>query len=58
MARDKWLETKVGKRKWRFKYTEVLRRKPRKLKGRVIANQYAHKRNANTYDLVLKGRRY
>ena len=54
-----WKEKKVGKRKWKFTYTCWYRYKPRIPKvSKVIANQYAIKKSKDSYDLILRGRRY
>lgn len=55
---DYWIEKKIKPRLWKFKYTEILNYKPKKLKGRVKARQKATKTGTNTYSLILKGRRY
>lgn len=55
---DKWIETKNKKRHWKFVYTEILNRKPKLLKGKIKATQYAIKTGTNNYNLVMKGRRY
>jgi len=55
---DSWIERKIKPRLWKFKYKEVLNRKPKQMKGRIKGVQRAIKTNTNTYRLVLKGRRY
>lgn len=57
MPYDKWKETK-GKRTWTVKRVRISKRKPKKMRGRIKATQYAIKRTKNSYDLITKGRKY
>ena len=55
---DNWKEKKIAPRKWKIRYEEHLRKKPKMMKGKVKAKQFAIKRNKDKYDLIMKGKRY
>lgn len=54
MSYDRWFETKYG-RKWNVTRIRYSKFKPKKMKGKIKAKQYAIKRNQNQYDLITKG---
>lgn len=58
MPKSKWWETKTAPRKWKFKYLRWAKGKLKPRKRRIIATQYAIKRNKDNYDLIMKGKRY
>jgi len=55
---SKWLETKIGNGKWGFTYTRWVKRRLKPRTNKLSATQYAIKRGKDTYDLIMKGRRY
>lgn len=57
MTYDRWKETK-GKKTWNVTRIRISKRRPRKMRGRIKATQYAVKTSKNTYKLVTKGRKY
>lgn len=55
--KDKWIEKKIKPRLWQYKYTEILYKRPKVLKGKIKGIQRAIKTGTNTYSLILKGKR-
>jgi len=55
---SKWLEIKIGRRKWGFTYTRWVKKRLKPKVRRLTATQYAIKTGKDTYDLIMKGRRY
>lgn len=67
---DKWNETKIAPRLWKFTYYQTKKRHGRnapygtgmplgsKLHWKIRANQYAIKTSPNTYKLIMRGTKY